>query len=106
MKKVEKYGLKMIGLKKAAGSTANWGCSGWCTDIFYDRSDGTIMTRDNTENDWCEFDDKDIVCVARTTEKVTMQYIADAIHNTLDELEREENMRRLLREAVRKNVNQ
>lgn len=99
MRKIEKHGLKMIGLKKASGNTANWGYSGWCTDIFYNRSDGTIMTRDNTENDWCEFGDKDIVCVARTTEHVTMQYIADAIHNTLDELEKEENMRRLMREA-------
>lgn len=47
MTKVNTYGHKINGLRKASGETVNWDTrSGGYTEVFYDRSTGEVWTVD------------------------------------------------------------
>lgn len=87
MKKVNKHGLKIVGLKKAAAETTNWIKSGCYTAIYYDQTTGEVWTVDQISSDsWTEYRDPAIVNICNTETKMTMQQIADAIAATLAEI--------------------
>ena len=84
--KLEKYGIKMQGLKKAAGETK---ClDGWngYVQISYDRADGEVIAAYHTDvNDWTRYHSKTIIPVWDTREPMTMQGVADAVALALDD---------------------
>ena len=73
--KLEKYGIKMQGLKMAAGET-KWldGRNGY-VQISYDHAD---------VNGWTRYHSETIIPVRNTREPMTMQGIADAVALALD----------------------
>ncbi len=81
---INKYGLKMIGLKKASGSTSDTGYySGMYNEIFYDKSTGetwTVFQVSLGQNSWTEYNDPDIIKICNASEHMTMQDIADKIY--------------------------
>lgn len=83
--KLEKYGIKMQGLKKAAGGTK---ClDGWngYVQISYDLADGEVIAVYHTDvNDWTRYHSETIIPVRNTREPMTMQGIADAVALALD----------------------
>lgn len=87
--KLEKYGIKMQGLKKAAGETK--GLDGWngYTQIGYDRADGEVIAVYHADvNDWTRYHSETITPVRNTREPMTMQGIADAVALALDDYQR------------------
>ena len=87
--KLEKYGIKMQGLKKAAGETK--GLDGWngYVQISYDRADGEAIAAYHIDvNDWTRYHSETIIPVRDTREPMTMQGIADAVALALDETKR------------------
>lgn len=87
MKKVNKHGLPMNGLRKASGETIDWGCtSGGYTEIFYNKENGKIWTIDQVsigENSWTVYEDNNIIKICNTSNHMTMQQIADSIYERL-----------------------
>ena len=82
---LDKHGIKMTGLKKAAGETRGL-CGYGYVEIFYDHSDNTVWGDwHGTHNEWSEYHDSDIECVCRTSKPMTMQQIADAIKDYFDQ---------------------
>lgn len=84
--KLEKYGIKMKGLKKAAGETK--GLDGWngYAQISYDRADGEVMAEYHVSvNDWTRYRSNSIISVCNALEPMTMQGIADAVALALDD---------------------
>ena len=83
--KLEKYGIKMKGLKMAAGET-KW-LDGWngYVQISYDRADGEVIAAYHAAvNDWTRYHSETIIPVRNTREPMTMQGIADAVALALD----------------------
>ncbi len=80
---INKYGMKMNGLRAASGNTINWTPrSGGYTQISYDRATGEVLTNDHVSlgyNSWTEYHDTAIIHVCNTSKHMTMQQIADAI---------------------------
>lgn len=78
---VNTYGMKMHGLKKAAGETKGLSYyRGDYVQISYDRSDGEILTNYHVStNSWSEYHDPQIITVCNAREPMTMQQIADEI---------------------------
>lgn len=95
MSKVNKHGLKMVGLKKACGETkwldhARWG--GY-VQIFYDRRNGTVIAHSHeSSQSWTVYEDKNIVLVTGVEYSMTMQEIADAIDWEVRHIDRMEAM--------------
>lgn len=91
MAKINTYGLKMTGLKKASGSTQDYGFySGLYDEIFYDLSTGEVWTKFQCSlgyNTWTVYNDAAIVKVGNTCKHLTMQQIADMIHDVVSGLE-------------------
>lgn len=86
--KLEKYGIKMQGLKKAAGETKR--LDGWngYVQISYDRADGEVIAVYHTDvNDWTRYHSETIIPVRNTRYPMTMQGIADAAALALDDLQ-------------------
>ena len=82
----EKCGIKMQGLKKAAGET-KW-LDGWngYVQISYDRADGEVIAAYHTDvNDWTRYHSETIIPVRNTRDPMTMQGIADAVALALDD---------------------
>ena len=87
---LNKYGLKMSGIKKASAATVNWSArSGGHTQISYDRATGEILTNDHIGQSWTEYHDPDVITVCYTNRHMTMQEIADAIRDAMMLLEQE-----------------
>jgi len=88
MKSINTYGLKISGLKKASGETANFGAySGEYTEIFYNLRSGEVWAKYQYslgQNNWTAYDDTDVIKVCNTSAHMTMQQIADAIHNSIE----------------------
>lgn len=87
--KLEKYGIKMQGLKKAAGET-KW-LDGWngYVQISYDLAGGEVIAAYHTNvNDWTRYHSETIITVQNTRDPMTMQDIADAVALALDEMRR------------------
>ncbi len=84
--KLEKYGIKMQGLKMAAGETK--GLDGWngYVQISYDRADGEVIAAYHADvNDWTRYHSNSIISVCNAREPMTMQGIADAVALALDD---------------------
>lgn len=83
MKAVNTYGMKMVGLKKASGSTQNYGWnSGLYDEVFYDKATGEIWTVTQVSlghNSWTEYHDPNVIKICNTESHMTMQEMADAI---------------------------
>ena len=83
MKKINTYGIRLIGLKTASGCTKNYGAySPEYVEVFYDRSTGEIWTRYHYslgQNSWTQYDDPNVIRVCTTSNHMTMQEIADRI---------------------------
>ena len=85
--KLEKYGIKMQGLKKAAGETKHLDYWNGYTQISYDRADGEVIAAYHTDvNDWTRYHSETIIPVRNTREPMTMQDIADSVALALDEI--------------------
>lgn len=86
--KINKYGYKMVGLKKASGETKDYGdFSGSYVEIFYDRRTGEIWTRYQYSigHNWeTKYHNSDIIKVCTTSKHLTMQQIADEIKKRLE----------------------
>lgn len=84
MKKVNKYGLKMVGLKKVSGETKDYGhYSGMYSELFYDRASGevwSVFQYSLGQNTYTLYHDRSIIKICNTSRHMTMQEIADAIH--------------------------
>ena len=95
MSKVDRHGLKMVGLRKACSET-KWldhaRCGGY-VQIFYDRRNGTVIAHSHEgRQSWTVYENKDIVLVTGVEYSMTMQEIADAIDWTVRHIERMEKM--------------
>lgn len=88
MKKINKHGLTMRGLKAASGETKDYGyCSGHYVQISYDTVTGDIMTDYHYslgQNSWTSYHNPAIITIATTADHMTMQDIADAIARALE----------------------
>lgn len=90
--KINTHGLKMGGLKAAAGDTKNLGVyySSEYVELFYGRSNGEVWTRYQCslgQNTWTQYHDKDVVKICNLSSKTTMQEIADKIAEKLEFIE-------------------
>lgn len=89
--KTNTYGMKMTGLKKASGETKNYGYySDKYVELFYDRGTGEVWTVFQCSlghNFWTQYHDPEIIKICNASEHMTMQQIADAIHQKVTEIE-------------------
>lgn len=86
--KTNTYGLKMTGLRKAAGETKGLTgqYSGHYVQISYDRSTGEVVTNYHYslgQNSWSQYHDSNIITVCNVSQPKTMQEIADLIADTM-----------------------
>lgn len=90
MGKVNKHGLKMKNLKKAASATKGlegW-ASPWYIQLSYDTEDGGIITTphyDLGQWEYAQFHSPTIVDIANISDPMTMQEIANMIYNDISE---------------------
>ena len=87
MAKINKHGLKMIGLKKVAGETKklNYDNTKYL-QLNYDKKDGEVWTDyfwSIGQNSWNEYNSPNIITIANLSEPHTMQEIADLIAERL-----------------------
>lgn len=83
--KTNTHGLKMSGLKKAAGDTKGIQRPGYC-ELFYDIKTGEIWTVYQNSigmNTWTEYRDPAVLKVCDIIRQSTMQEIADWIYRAL-----------------------
>ena len=89
MAAINTHGLKINGIRKASGNTINWSPrSGGYTEIFYDKSSGDVWTVDQVslgQNSWTAYKSRSIIKVCNTDVHLTMQQIADMIHEVVEE---------------------
>lgn len=80
--KIDTHGLKMVGLRKAAGYTENYPReSGKYVQISYDKSTGEVLTTYHVSlgnNSWTEYDEN-VILVCFTRHHLSMQMLADLI---------------------------
>ena len=85
---INKHGLKMTGLKAASGETKDYGpYDGRYVQISYDMSDGEILTDYHCsfgQNSWSEYHSDNIITVCNATTHMTMQEIADAVSDSVN----------------------
>lgn len=88
MNKVNKHGLKMIGLRKAAASTEDYGVnSSMYDELFYNVKTGEVWTVFQCSPGWCswtEYHDPNIVKICNIIHHMTMQEIADYIADCME----------------------
>ena len=82
--KTNTYGMKMTGLRKAAGETKGLRgyYSGSYVQISYDQDTGEILTDYHYslgQNSWSEYHDPAVITVCNASKPMTMQQIADEI---------------------------
>ena len=95
MKKVDKHGLNIKGLKKASGDTFD--CNNCYNELFYDRSTGgvwVLLQAGRIGSSQTKYHDEDIVKIDDISCHLTMQEIADRIFMALDDIKH--NRERLL----------
>lgn len=86
---VNKHGLKMTGIKAAAGNTRQIvpHC-GMYYELFYDMDDGrvwTVLQISLGQNSWTEYHDNTILKVGNLSRVTTMQEIADKVSYAVQE---------------------
>lgn len=87
MAKINTYGIKMVGIKKACGNTQSYKHNDWHNDIYYNKETGEVWTvfhRDRNER--TVYHDAAIVRVGITARHLKMQEIADMIALSLGKL--------------------
>lgn len=88
--KTNTYGMKMAGLRKAAGETKGL-CgyySGCYVQISYDQDTGEILTDYHYslgQNSWSEYHDPAVITVCNASKPMTMQQIADEIFTAVEQ---------------------
>lgn len=88
MAAVNKHGIKMVGLRKAAGETKGLPVRNCYVQISYDRADGTILTNWHCSiggNSWTVYHDDSVITVATACYPKTMQEIADVIARAVND---------------------
>ena len=85
---INKHGIKMIGLRRAAGATKGMSgyYSGHYIQLSYDRSDGEVLADYHYsfgQNSWTQYHSKDVIRVANISTPKTMQQIADMIYDAV-----------------------
>lgn len=78
---INKHGMKMKGIKKAARET-KWLQDGCYVQLSYDRATGLILTDWHCSigsNTWTVYHDSNVITVACAYSPKTMQEIADVI---------------------------
>lgn len=86
---INKHGIKMTNLKDISRRTVN-NAAGY-SQISYDRSTGELLETwhaGSNMTSWTEYHDPSIIHVCDTSRHMTMQQLADAVRDKLDELER------------------
>lgn len=90
MEKINMHGLEMVGLKKTSGETEDYGAySPNYNEIFYNLETGEVWAKFATslgQNSWTEYDDKAIIKICNTSRHMTMQEIADAIAESVEQI--------------------
>lgn len=82
--KVNKYGLKIRGLKAVSGYITP--VDNGYYEVWYDTSTGDVWADYHPDhNEWSVYHDIDVICVTRCRKHLTMQEIADCISNRLAE---------------------
>ena len=81
MKKVDRHGLVMKGLRKAAGrtirETARW--AQMYIQIDYNIITGEVLTHCHFFGNYYDYQNSNILCICHTDVPLTMQEIADSI---------------------------
>lgn len=89
MAKIDTHGLTIKGLRKASGETSDYGAySAMYSEIFYDRATGevwTVLQCNLGQNSWTEYHDPNVIKVGNTQHHMTMQALADAIYEAVNE---------------------
>lgn len=89
MAKIDKHGLKMVGLKKVSGATVN-NPNGY-SQISYDMSTGELYEDwhvGSRMTSWSVYRDTAVINVANTSSHMKMQEIADAVFTAVQEHEK------------------
>ncbi len=83
------HGLHMGGIKKASKETVNWDArSCGYVELFYNKKMGFVWAVTQIsigQNSWTRYDDPDVIKIMNTTKHMTMQEIADAIAERMEE---------------------
>lgn len=89
MAKIDTHGLTIKGLRKASGETSDYGAySAMYSEIFYDRATGevwTVLQCNLGQNSWTEYHEPNVIKVGDTQHHMTMQALADAICEAVNE---------------------
>jgi len=91
MAKVNTYGINIKGLKAASGSTRNYSDRSFYDELFYDLKTGEVWTVFQCSlgcNTWTEYHDPNVTRICNTASHMTMQEIADAIHEAVCGMQR------------------
>ena len=84
MKSVNTYGMMMKGLRKASGYTKT--INNGRVQINYDMETGDVIyTWHLNESSWTEYRENSVIHIVTTRSQMTMQQIADAIRDKVDE---------------------
>lgn len=80
-------GLVLYGLKKAANDTQRTTgyYSGHSVQIDYDTATGEVLTEEHVGIGWVDRRDKDVIYITTTCTPMTMEEIANAIREKLEE---------------------
>ena len=90
MAKINTHGLKMVGLRKASGDTRDYYDARYI-QISYDTKTGEILTNLHCSlgyNSWSEYHDPAVITICYASRHMTMQAIADAIAETVEDAKR------------------
>lgn len=95
------YGLKMYGLRKVAGETKSLSgpYSPEYLQLNYDRSTGEVWTDyfyDLGHNNWQEYHDENVLRCGNLCSPYTMQEIADAIQDAVQQTDAHQNPRLMI----------
>lgn len=83
MKRINTYGMNIKGLRKASGETQNYTDDTRYEEIFYNRETGEVWTKFQYsigQCSWTQYQDPAIIKICNTSRHMTMQQIADRIH--------------------------
>lgn len=87
--KVNRHGIKMLNLRKVSGQTVD-NPIGY-SQISYDTATGELFEDwhyGDSLTSWTQYRDPDVIHVCNTRKHLTMQQIADAVRDRLDEEKR------------------
>lgn len=87
---INKYGIKMHGLRQACSETKGLHgyYSGEYVQISYDKNTGDILTNYHYsigQNSWTQYHNPSIITLCNICSPMTMQGIADLIHEKLND---------------------